>query len=160
MSWTRQLLSITFKSARSLLPCPVRNNRHLTSPFLSCQASLLVSLEAIPAAIAGRVGVAWVWVWAWAWRTCRTELSMCSLRCVFRRMSCVCSFCFSTRWRSKASFCCCFSSWCRNRADYDACLHVTFCPLILTTTEGEPPKSLWDQFVNPSLMVCWSYLDH
>lgn len=49
-------------------------------------------------------------VW-WAGCTCRTELSMLSLCEVFMRKSCVCSFCFSSRCRSKASFCCCFSSW-------------------------------------------------
>lgn len=43
--------------------------------------------------------------------TWRTELRMCSLRELFMSKSCVCSFCFSSRCFSRASFCCCFSSW-------------------------------------------------
>jgi len=46
-------------------------------------------------------------------RTCRTECKMFSLCEVFRRMSCMCSFFFSSRWHSKASLACCFSSWWR-----------------------------------------------
>lgn len=43
--------------------------------------------------------------------TWRTEFRMCSLRELFMSKSCVCSICFSSRCFSKASFCCCLSSW-------------------------------------------------